>query len=113
MDRFRVFTLSSLAAAWASLAFLPDTATQPLRMELSGHSAGVTRFTATGAQGPNVNLQGSFDLETWFVIGSAPAVNGSAELAHTNSESVDAWFYRAVAEPAVVQINAGPQADTN
>src|SRR5262245_46769261 len=113
MDRLRVLAFSSLVMAWAVLVCLPETTAQPLQLELSSQSSGITRFTATGAQGPNVNLQGSFDLESWFVIGSAPAVNGQAELAHTNSEPVDAWFYRAVAAPAVVQINAGPQADTN
>lgn len=86
---------------------------QSLALELMDRDANSAHLRVTDANAANVNLQGSFDLENWFHIQSAVPVLGVADFAHTNTEPIDAWFFRAVAAPAPLNVIVGPQSDTN
>lgn len=89
------------------------TSAPALRLRLLDRDATTTRFNVADAGVSNVNLEGSFDLENWFPVQSAVPVQGVASFAHTNTEPIDNWFFRAVAAPAPVAINVGPNPDTN
>ena len=58
----------------------PALAAEPVTLELLSQNAAITRLISRGAQGTNVNLQGSFDLETWFPISSGAVADGQAVL---------------------------------
>lgn len=100
--------------AWCAIGLDPATATtQSLGLLLLDRDATTTRLSVTNANVPNVNLQGSFNLEDWFLVQSATPILGTASFTLTNTEPIDAWFFRAVAAPAPPVINVGPQPDTN
>ncbi|MSU61417.1 MAG: hypothetical protein EXS31_03315 [Pedosphaera sp.] len=107
----RIPCLVAWFVSW--IFFTTDSGAQSLKLQLASQDGSVTRFSVSGANVPNVNLQGSFDLENWFLLQSATPVQGQASFAHTNAEPIDVWFYRAVAEPAPVPVNVGPQPDAS
>jgi len=92
---------------------LKTATAQSLGLLVQDRNATTTRLTLTNATVSNVNLQGSFNLEDWFLLQSAAPVLGTATFSHTNSEPIDAWFYRAVAAPAPPTIKVGPMLDSN
>ncbi|MFM7101057.1 MAG: hypothetical protein ACKO3N_07785, partial [Verrucomicrobiota bacterium] len=85
----------------------------PLAIIPVSNSAAETRLVVTNASAPNVNLQGSFNLETWFPLQSTAPVQGTASFVLTNREPVSTWFLRAVAAPPPVIVNVGAQADAS
>ena len=103
-----------ILAAWAGVCLSAFTSNaQTMELRLVEREAALTRLFVTNAAAANVNLEGSFDLETWFHIDSAAPSQGVAAFTHVNDEPIDNWFYRAVAGPAPVAINVGPKLDTN
>jgi hypothetical protein len=70
------------------------------------------RFRAGAAAGTDLTLEGSFDLRDWFRIGSASAVNGSAEFVHSNSIPASGLFYRvrvgSAGEPLRLEVQTDP-----
>lgn len=86
---------------------------QGLTLRLLERDATTTRLSVAEAAVPNVNLEGSFDLENWFVVDSVAPVQGTALFAHTNTEGISTWFFRAVAAPAPIKIDVGAMPDTN
>lgn len=103
---------SLVLLAWFAIGLDSISATpQPPRLLLLSQDAATMRLSVTNAYVPNVNLQGSFNLKDWFLLQSATPLLGTASFTLTNTEPIDAWFFRAVAAPAPPVINVGPQPD--
>ncbi|MBL9139787.1 MAG: hypothetical protein JNK85_28210 [Verrucomicrobiales bacterium] len=95
-----------LAAVFAPMA------APALDLRWIGQSAGVTRLEVTNALDGPVQLEGTFDLENWFLLDSQMASGGAAGFSHTNAEPVNFQFYRAVARSLTPSPVIGPQADS-
>ncbi len=81
-----------------------------LSLHWLGRNDSVTRLETTNAPGPRVQLQGSFDLENWFLLAAGAPVEGRFTFTHTNSEPLPLTFYRAVT-PADPNPSPDPQID--
>ena len=103
-----------IMAAWTAVS-LPVTivTAQNMALRLVDRDASTTRLSVSNAEVPNVNLEGSFDLENWFHVQSAAPVLGVASFTHSNDEPIDTWFFRTVAASAPLAFNVGPRMDTN
>jgi hypothetical protein len=109
----RIPALVMFIAALATVMHPSALPAQTMGLQLVDRDETITRLRVTNAQVPNVNLQGSFDLEHWFHMQSAVPVLGVASFTHTNDEPIAAWYFRTVGAPAPLRINVGPRLDTN
>lgn len=84
---FRVLALLACIALGMNRQIATAESTPELR--LFGHDETVTRLNVTNTLAPNINLQASFNLESWFLVQSATPIHGTASFAHTNTEPID------------------------
>jgi hypothetical protein len=100
------------AAGWlAGLGLSATVCAQAPRLAVEEVRPDALRLSASGVAATNLNLQGSFDLETWFTVASATPVDGRATFALTNREPVSQQFFRAVIGPPPPEYQVGPQLD--
>lgn len=100
------------AAGWlASLGLSAAVCAQAPRLTVEEVRPDALRLAASGFTATNVNLQGSFDLETWFTIASDIPADGRATFVLTNREPVSLQFFRAVFGPPPPDYQVGPQLD--
>jgi hypothetical protein len=100
------------AAGWlVSLGLSATVCAQAPRLTVDEVRPDALRLSASGVAATNVNLQGSFDLETWFTVAAATPVDGRATYALTNREPVSRQFFRAVVGPPPPEYQVGPQLD--
>ncbi|MCC7376820.1 MAG: hypothetical protein IT581_19325 [Verrucomicrobiales bacterium] len=103
-------SLRVATAFLATLLVMPAVIAMDLRW--LGQTGNVTRLNLANAQDGPVHLEGSFDLENWFLLDSQIAAGGAAGFSHTNVEPVGFQFYRAVAKSLTPSPVVGPQADS-
>lgn len=82
-------------------------------LRVVGYDTNVTSLSVTNAQLPAVQLQGSFNLESWFPLQSATPVQGVAHFTHTNTEPIDVWYFRVIEGSIPPPLNVGPLPDIN
>lgn len=99
-----------VAGAILATIFAP-LAASAMDLRWLGQSGNVTRLNLSNASDGPVHLEGSFDLENWFLLDSQVASGGGAGFVHTNSEPVSFQFYRAVARTLTPSPVVGPQPD--
>ncbi len=64
-----------------------------------------------GASGPQVTLEGSFDLAEWFSVESATVSNGAARFTWSSSEPLAGMFFRVEETAPAFDRPVGPQPD--
>ncbi|MCC6234547.1 MAG: hypothetical protein IT580_18025 [Verrucomicrobiales bacterium] len=102
--------LLRFAAAFLVTVFTMPTA-RAMDLRWLGQAGGVARLDLSRASEGPVHLEGSFDLQNWFLLDSQIASGGAASFSHTNPEPVSFQFYRAVAKSVTPSPVVGPQTD--
>ena len=81
---------------WLGAWGLPKPAlTQPVVLTLESAGPDGARLRASGTTAAQTSLEGSFNLQDWFLIQSAATANGTAEFFHSNAIPASAVYYRA------------------
>lgn len=79
---------------------------QPVVLTLESVGPDGTRLRSAGSTAAQMSLEGSFNLQDWFLIQSVATANGTAEFLHASPVPASAVYYRAregaTAEPLVI-----------
>ncbi len=95
MRCLRFMWLGLMAAMLAiGLTRAPQACAQTPRLSLESAGETVTRLHAAFAGDGPLHLEGSFDLEFWFPLGSQAPVAGSARFEHVQELAAEAVYYR-------------------
>lgn len=102
-------------AGWTlGLCWAMSTWAQSPHLALDGPPTdNITRLTVAAPGASGLNLQGSPDLRVWYHLQSAVPSGGLGHFAHTNTEAIEAWYYRAVIGPPPTFVRPVAQIDTN
>jgi len=78
-----------------SILALTGAFAQSPQLTLDVATNGLYNLSLAGASGTNAVLEGSKNLEDWFILDSAAPQNGVAEFAFEDVELAETWFFRA------------------
>lgn len=94
--RLTVLAAAPALGIWLAACCPPLPASaQPVALTLEGVGLDGTRLRATGSTATQMSLEGSFNLQDWFLIQSVPTANGTAAFVHSNAIPASAVYYRA------------------